>query len=225
LATTTAVLRSPAQLREPPIARFLFADARTAWLWLVVRVYLGYEWLTAGFGKLGDPAWTGSASGTALAGFAKGALAKTAGDHPQVSGWYGTFLQNIVIPNASLFAWLVALGETLVGVALIVGALTGIAAFFGIFMNANYLLAGTVSTNPVLAILGVFIVLAWRNAGWIGLDRWLLPAVGTPWQPGTLFARGRQDGSPETRAPSTITDDADDLVATGRTREGGEPPA
>ena len=53
----------------------------------------------------------------------------------------------------------------------------GIAAFFGILMNANYLLAGAVSSNPVLIILGTFVMLAWRNAGWIGLDRWLLPAL------------------------------------------------
>lgn len=56
-------------------------------------------------------------------------------------------------------------------------------------MNANYPLAGTVSSNPILIILGTLLVLAWRNAGWIGLDRWLLPALGTPWQPGDVFNR------------------------------------
>jgi thiosulfate dehydrogenase (quinone) large subunit len=86
-----------------------------------------------------------------------------------------------------VFSWLVTLGEIAVGIALILGALTGIAAFFGIIMNANYLLAGTVSSNPVLIILGTLVVLAWRNAGWIGLDRWLLPALGTPWQRGEVF--------------------------------------
>jgi thiosulfate dehydrogenase [quinone] large subunit len=39
----------------------------------------------------------------------------------------------------------------------------------------------------VLIILGTLLVLAWRNAGWIGLDRWLLPMIGTPWQPGGVF--------------------------------------
>ena len=32
-----------------------------------------------------------------------------------------------------------------------------------------------------------WLVLAWKTAGWIGVDRWLLPAVGTPWRPGRLF--------------------------------------
>jgi len=40
---------------EPPIAQLLFADTRLAWIWLVVRVYAGYEWLMAGTEKLGNP--------------------------------------------------------------------------------------------------------------------------------------------------------------------------
>ncbi len=67
------------------------------------------------------------------------------------------------------------------GLGLLVGALTGIAAFFGLLMNVNYLFAGTVSTNPILAICCLGIVMAWRIAGWYGLDRWLLPALGKPW--------------------------------------------
>ena len=181
-------LTQPGDIREPPFARFLFADTRTSWLWLVVRLYLGYEWISSGLTKLGSDAWTGPHAGAAITGFAKGALAKTAGDHPDVQSWYAGFLQDLVMPNAALFARLVTAGELLVGLALVLGALTGIAAFFGITMNANYLLAGTVSTNPVLIILGTLVVLAWRNAGWIGLDRWLLPMLGTPWQPGAAFA-------------------------------------
>lgn len=186
----TVGVTSPAELREPPFARFLFADTRVMpWVWLVIRLYLGYEWISSGLGKLGSPAWTGAQAGAAVTGFAQGALAKTGGDHPDVTGWYAWFLQNVVVPNAGIFGWLVTLGELSVGVALILGALTGIAAFFGIMMNANYLLAGTVSSNPILIILGTLLVLAWRNAGWIGLDRWLLPAIGTPWQPGEVFER------------------------------------
>jgi thiosulfate dehydrogenase [quinone] large subunit len=65
--------------------------------------------------------------------------------------------------------------------------LTGIAAGFGVLMNLNYLLAGTVSINPVLGVMGLFLVIAWRVAGLIGLDRWLLPLLGLPWKPGTAF--------------------------------------
>ena len=180
---------SPTQVPEPPVSRFLFADTRIAWLWLIARLYAGYEWLVAGTEKLGDPAWTGAKAGTALTGFVKGALSKTAGAHPDVTGWYGAFLQNVVLPNAATFGWIVAIGETLVGVALILGLLTGIAAFFGGLMNVNYLLAGTVSTNPILFVFATWLVLAWRIAGWWGLDRWALPLLGTPWAPGTLISR------------------------------------
>jgi thiosulfate dehydrogenase (quinone) large subunit len=176
----------PTQIPEPPLARFLFADTRLAWFWLLVRVYCGYQWIEAGWAKLQNPAWFGSGAGGALLGFVNGALQKSTADHPDVTGWYAGLLQAFVVPNATLFANLVCLGELLVGAGLIVGALTGIAAFFGTLMNANYLLAGTVSTNPLLFILGTWLVLAWRIAGWWGLDRWLLPLLGTPWAPGRL---------------------------------------
>ncbi|MFN8424623.1 MAG: DoxX family membrane protein [Anaerolineae bacterium] len=180
------------QIAEPPIARFLFADARMAPLWTIIRLYVGYEWLTAGWGKWTNPAgvWVGAKAGAAVTGFINGALAKTAGEHPDVSGWYATFLQRVALPNAVLFSYLVTFGEILVGLALILGLLTGIAAFFGGFMNAHYLFAGTVSTNPMLLLLAVLIVLAWRIAGYWGLDRWALPLLGVPGLPGTLFRAG-----------------------------------
>ena len=80
------VATSPRELREPPFARFLFADPRASWLWLIVRLYLGYEWISSGLGKLGSPAWTGSQAGAAVSGFAQGALSKTGGEHPDVTG-------------------------------------------------------------------------------------------------------------------------------------------
>jgi thiosulfate dehydrogenase (quinone) large subunit len=175
---------------DPPVARFLFGDVRMSWLWLIVRLYVGYEWFLAGWAKVQSPAWFGSGAGAALTGFLKGALAKTAGDHPDVQGWYAAFLQNVVLPNAALWSNIVAVGEVLVGIALILGIFTGIAALFGSFMNFNYLLAGTVSTNPLLLFLAVCLVLAWKTAGWIGLDRWLLPLLGTPWAPGKVFKSG-----------------------------------
>jgi thiosulfate dehydrogenase [quinone] large subunit len=179
------------QIPDPPIAQFLFADTRIAWLWLLVRLYAGYEWLVAGLEKLGNPAWTGPKAGAAVTGFVLGALRKTTGTHPDVTGWYAAFLRHYVLPHAAFWSWLVTLGEIAVGVALILGLFTGIAAFFGGFMNANYLLAGTVSTNPILFILATWLVLAWRVAGYYGLDRWVLPAVGVPGRPGALFLRER----------------------------------
>lgn len=165
---------------EPHLAQVLFANPRLAPLWAIIRIYVGYAWLVAGWGKVTNPAgvWVGDKAGTAVTGYLTGALAKTTGDHPDVSGWYGWFIQNVALPNATLFSYLVAYGEVLVGIALILGLLTGLAAFFGGFMNVSYLLAGTLSTNPLLFILATWLVLGWRVAGYWGLDRWVLPKLG-----------------------------------------------
>jgi len=185
--STASLRRRVVSIEEPPVARALFGSVKWAWLWLILRLYAGWEWLTAGWGKINNPAWTGDNAGAALTGFVNGALAKTEGAHPDVQGWYGAFLNNVVLPNAALWSYLVAWGELLVGVALIIGLFTGIAAFFGGFMNINYLMAGTVSTNPMLFVIAMLLVLAWRTAGWWGLDRWVLPMLGTPWSPGLVF--------------------------------------
>jgi thiosulfate dehydrogenase (quinone) large subunit len=175
---------------EPAISKFFFADTRIALLWLIVRVYVGWEWFCAGWDKLHNPVWVGAKAGVAVSGFVTGALQKVSGLHPDVQGWYASFLQGFVSQHAVGFSYLVTYGEILVGAALIVGLFTGVAAFFGSFMNMNYLLAGTVSVNPILFFLQLFLILAWRVAGWYGLDRYLLPALGTPWQKGEMFSSG-----------------------------------
>jgi thiosulfate dehydrogenase [quinone] large subunit len=185
--TQTDAKRFVKRLEEPPVARSLFGDVRWAWIWLILRVYVGYEWVKAGWEKLHNSAWVGSKAGTALTGFVNGALTKTSGAHPDVQAFYASFLRHVVLPHVTTFSYLVTAGETLVGIALILGLFTGVAAFVGSFMNVNYLLAGSVSTNPILFIIATWLVLAWRTAGWWGLDRWLLPALGTPWRPGYVF--------------------------------------
>jgi thiosulfate dehydrogenase [quinone] large subunit len=80
------------------------------------------------------------------------------------------------------FAWLVTLGELAIGIGILVGALVGIAAFFGATMNMSFMLAGSASTNPVLFFFGVGLILAWRVAGYYGVDRYLLPMLGVPWR-------------------------------------------
>jgi thiosulfate dehydrogenase [quinone] large subunit len=181
-----AAAASQEEFPEPPIAKFFLGSTGAAALWFVVRMNVGAQWLLAGWEKVQEPAAWGT-NGTAIKGFVAGALAKAGGEHPAVQGWYASFLQNVVQPNAGLWSFLITWGEVAVGLGILVGVLTGIAAGFGVLMNLNYLLAGTVSINPILGTFGLFLVFAWRVAGWIGLDRWLLPALGLPWKPGTLF--------------------------------------
>lgn len=164
-------------IEESAFSHFFTADTRSAPLWLLVRLYVGWFWLHAGWAKLFNPAWVGENSGAAMTGFVNKALQKTEGLHPDVQGWYASFLETAVLPYPEAWAHAITYGEILVGVALILGFLTGIAAFFGVFMNLNFLLAGTVSMNPILGVLGIGLILAWRVAGHIGIDRYVLPRL------------------------------------------------
>ncbi|HEU0168632.1 MAG TPA: TQO small subunit DoxD [Chloroflexota bacterium] len=178
--------------REPRIAQLIFSSPQSAIFWLVVRLYVGWQWLQAGYEKFTNPAWFGAKAGSGMGGFIAGALKNTTGDHPGVQGWYGTFLTAVVQPHLAVWSYAITIGEMLVGLGLIFGLFTGFAAFCGGLMNANYLMAGTVSTNPALFILATWLVLAWRAAGLFGLDRYVLPLLGVPGQPGRLLRGGQR---------------------------------
>jgi len=171
------------QVEDPNTWKLLVGNTWLAVLWLPIRFFVGQEWLMAGEEKVRSSAWM--SGGEALKGYFERAVAvPEAPARPAITfDWYRDFLQ-YMLDNEwySWFAKIVAVGELLVGLGLIAGALVGIAAFFGALMNFNFLLAGTASTNPVLFGLGVLLILGWKVAGHLGLDRWLLPALGTPWR-------------------------------------------
>ncbi|MCL4395418.1 MAG: DoxX family protein [Chloroflexi bacterium] len=176
------VTRNGSQITDPPVSKFLFSDTRFAWIWLIVRLYLAYTWLESGFGKLTGTGWVDG--GSALKGFWVNAL--KVDPKPVITfDWYRQFIQFMV--DSQSYVWfgkLVATGEFLIGIALLLGAFTGIAAFFGGFMNWNFMMAGSASVNPMFFTLSVLLILAWKTAGYWGLDRYLLPLLGTPWKPG-----------------------------------------
>lgn len=180
------------EIPEPKLSRFLFSDTRFAWAWLILRLYVGYEWIMAGWEKFTNPAWIGPQAGSAIQGFLNNALQNASGAHPAVSSWYAYFISNVALAHTVFFSYLITFGELAVGIGLIVGIFTGIAAFFGGLMNFNYLFAGTVSTNPLLLLIELFLILAWRNAGWLGLDRFVLPALGVPWQKGKALQNEKE---------------------------------
>lgn len=171
-------------VQEPPFSRFLFNDTRMAPIWFLARLYVGWAWLDAGLHKLQEPGWV--TTGASLKAFWTGAV-KLPPDvaKPAITyDWYRAFLQ-LLLDNGTYtwFAKLVAFGEFMVGLALILGLFTGFAALIGAFMNMNFMLAGSSSTNPVLLVIAVLVLMAWKVAGIIGVDRVLLPALGTPWRP------------------------------------------
>lgn len=151
--------------------QYLRENKVVAGLLTVLRVYLGFAWMTAGWGKI-------TGGGFDAAGFLKGAIANpVAGPDGIVYGWYVSFLEGVALPNVDLFNILVPWGEFLVGLGLILGCLTTAAAFFGVLMNFSFLLAGTVSHNPTDILMGVIILAAGFNAGRFGLDYYVAPMV------------------------------------------------
>jgi thiosulfate dehydrogenase [quinone] large subunit len=85
-----------------------------------------------------------------------------------------------------------ALGLTLAGIVLILGVLTGPAAFVGGCLSIGLWDSAGVPVITLLFAAVVWLVLAWKTAGWIGLDRWLLPLLGMPWRGGVLFDGGSE---------------------------------
>ncbi|MGA2514465.1 MAG: DoxX family protein [Candidatus Limnocylindrales bacterium] len=185
------------EVEGPAFTRYLFGNTRAGLFWLPIRIFVGFEWLLAGWGKLSGTGWTDG--GASLLGFWKSAVAIPQTGKPSITfEWYRSFLQ-ILIDNKAQgwFAWLITLGEMAVGIGILVGALVGIAAFFGATMNMSYMLAGSASTNPILFALTVGLMLAWRVAGYYGLDRYLLPLLGVPWK-----RRAGAAGKPGQGAPA-----------------------
>ncbi|WP_064093953.1 DoxX family protein [Rossellomorea aquimaris] len=142
-------------------------NEKVSMVWTVLRIWLGIQWLEAGWHKVND--------GFDASGFLQGALGKAAGDHPAVQGWYATFLKEFAIPNVDVFNILIPWGEVLVGLGLIIGFMTIPALLAGAFMNLNFLLAGTLSTNPILYTIAIILLFTGKGAYYWGADRWMIP--------------------------------------------------
>ena len=168
-------------VQDPPLVQKLLTHPMAGLLWLPLRIWLGYQWFEAAMHKVQNPAWV--VTGEALKGFWTGAVAIPETGRPPITfDWYRSFLQTLLDAQAyTWFAKLVAYGELLIGIALILGIFTGIAAFFGGFMNFNFMLAGSASTNPLLFVIAVGLIMAWKVAGYFGADYFLLRFLGTPW--------------------------------------------
>jgi thiosulfate dehydrogenase (quinone) large subunit len=169
-------------VRSWPFFEYLFQSRLASWFWLVWRVFIGWEWLEAGWHKFNDPAWM-STPFPGIVGFWTRSVAVPATGRPPITyDPWRELIQLLIDTHAETWlSYLIVFGEIAIGLGLILGALTGIAAFFGSTLNLFFLLSGTVSTNPFMLLVAFFMVLAWKNAGYIGLDYWLLPRLGVPW--------------------------------------------
>jgi thiosulfate dehydrogenase (quinone) large subunit len=171
---------------ELPWARWLFRSRQASILWLIVRLWLGWQWLSAGWSRLtgaGDSNWFTHATG--LQGFIAGANASydhraQAFGHPEVNyGWYLHIL-NGMGAHAQVFSRVVTISELLVGIGLLLGCLTGAAAAGGVALNILYITGGSAGPNGVFILFGVLLVAAWRVAGYLGADYFVLPRLRAP---------------------------------------------
>lgn len=147
---------------------------------LIIRLYFGYTFLMAGIGK-----FQSGFDAKSVSGFLNGGLAQThdallatkgaaAAAHPSVTDTWAWLISHVFLPNAGIFAFVVKCGEVLIGLGLILGCFTTLAALFGMTMNFAFLLTGTVSTNPQMA-LGFLIIIVLGAASYeIGLDRFFM---------------------------------------------------
>jgi thiosulfate dehydrogenase (quinone) large subunit len=258
----TSTVRQTVYIEEPRAARWLFGSSSAAWIWLIARLWLGWEWFQAGWTKVfggnitwkvwdwgdeqysltgdGNIGWVRSGTvegesvgvGDSVAGFAQRAIETAEGPHPDVAyGWYVDFLEWIEVTAHPVMGPLVAIGEVVIGVALILGLFTGIAALLGSVLNFSFVFAGSAGVNPAMLLVSGLLILAWRNAGWYGLDRWVLPTVGTPWHRGErvdiqVLDRDREPGgeAEPSRVPPTETSEPSEPSGTSEPADRSEPP-
>ncbi len=143
-------------------------------VWAVLRIALGYVWLSAAFEKLGAfSVFVGSHAGTAVSGYLNGALAQTTGAHPQVTSVWAWLIHALFLPTAGFWSVVVTFGELLVGIALILGVLTGTALVGAMVMNLAYMLSGSATTNPPMFALEAGLLVLGPVVSYWGLDHWL----------------------------------------------------
>jgi uncharacterized membrane protein YphA (DoxX/SURF4 family) len=145
---------------EYPVDKTSRFSARR-WLFVLARVYLGISFLFSDHGN---------AQPNELAGFLKFALKNG-------YRWYQNFLNSVVIPHSSTFGTLVVVAEIYVGIALVLGFTTRLAALVALFLLLNYMCAkgalpwgpGIDQSDIVLAVIILF-----SDAGRIfGIDKLL----------------------------------------------------
>ena len=70
---SSVVTRKGEVVQDPPLLQKLLSDPRAGWLFLPLRIWLGYQWVSASMHKISNPDWV--VTGNALKGNWTGAVA------------------------------------------------------------------------------------------------------------------------------------------------------
>lgn len=156
------------------------STAYAGWL-AIVRILTGAMWLSHGIPKF-TQSMQFMPPGGFMADYVNRGLQATTGP-------YHTFLQTVVEPNLPIFAELVRLGEVLVGISLVLGALTRLGGLFGVVLTLNYIAArGHMLSSATLQSLDFGLLV-------LSLTSLLLP-TGRFLGVDALFARVKRAGAP-----------------------------
>ncbi|WP_335872564.1 DoxX family protein [Bacillus sp. 2205SS5-2] len=140
---------------------FLKNSLVLAWVFLVIRIYLSYTWLTNAESKL-------------IFDFDITAMLEAQVNSGNLPSWWAEFMNLFVLQNTNLFEFLVTVGELSVGIALLIGIFTRFSAMMGALMNFSFLMTFQSSLDLRMLILHVLLVLFATSAGRIGLDRYII---------------------------------------------------
>ena len=167
LSTTSsgidAVIGKPTNRTNLQVWESLKNSKLAALAWTAMRVWLGVMWIQAGAAKLwGAEAAAFLHSSAGVAGFA-------AHGTPAYS-WWGSFLHGFVVPNAGALGVLIAVAEFAIGIALVAGLFTRVAALGSLALLFTYVMSGTASVCAFYALFAIVILVMWRTSSWIGAD-------------------------------------------------------
>jgi thiosulfate dehydrogenase [quinone] large subunit len=160
----TTVIGEPAKRTNLPVWEGLKSSKIAALAWTAMRVWLGVMWIQAGVAKI----WGAEAAGflhnngAGVAGFA-------AHGTPAYS-WWGSFLHGFVVAYAGALGVLIAVAEFAIGIALVAGLFTRLAALGSLALLFTYVMSGTASVCAFYALFAIVILVMWRTSSWIGVD-------------------------------------------------------
>lgn len=158
------LLHDPSVRRNPAVWDWVKGSRVLAIVWTAMRVWLGIQWIKAGRAKIWGDESAGFMhnGGAGVAGFA--AHGKAA--YP----WWGSFLHSFVVPNSGWIGVLVAIGEFVIGIALVAGLFTRYAALGSLALLFTYVMSGTASVCAFYALFAIVILTFWKTSSWIGVD-------------------------------------------------------
>jgi thiosulfate dehydrogenase [quinone] large subunit len=162
--STVVTLITPPERTPSATWQRVTSSKPLALVWTAMRVWLGAMWIQAGTAKLwgNESAGFMHHNGAAVAGFATHGTA--------AYSWWHSFLTGVVVPNSGTIGVLVAIGEFTIGIALVAGLFTRLAALASLVLLFTYVMSGTASVCAFYALFAVVVIATWRMSSWIGAD-------------------------------------------------------